>query len=820
MSRLSRFLTSLIFLALLVGVFCPAAPAYAAPPYQSNAIQLDARVGFDGYVQSGAWTPITVTAANDGPDVLAEVRVTVDPFTGSRTHYTRPLDLPRGSRKQVTLYAADVTGFGSEVQVELLDERGRVLQAVAVRVETISPTTLLIGVWSSTPQGLAGLALVEPSSGETRVATLTADDLPPDAKGWEALDVLAVSDVDTGALSAAQREALAMWLAGGGRLIIVGGVGYQRTLAGLVDVSPVRAEAVESLPVGALADLLGAAAAAGVPDGAAQVAVGPLSDDARVLVAEGGTPLIAWRPVGYGRVDFFGPDPALAPLAGWDGLTDVWRAILADGRPRPSWGYGLSDQWSYARDAVAAVPGITLPSVLQLCGFLALYVVLIGPVNYIVLTRLKRRELAWLTIPALILVFSAITYITGFQLRGSTAVVHRLAVVQGWEGSDVAAVDGMIGVWSPRRARYDVELEPGLFSRPLPSDLGGALGTATTAHVEQVENFRLSDVAVDIGSITPFTVEGFVEMGTGISADLALAPEGDSIHIAGRIHNAGTLDLSETSLLVGGTLVSLGDLPAGASIDVDEALTGGRAVRGGASALDPFPLEIAGYYLGGPYDSLVAQVSGGECFGARDIQRRCNLMRSVMNGQVQGRGVYLFGWADAVPFDADVVEGRSETVDLALHIVQLDAVLEPGEQGVLEIPPGLVQWQILTQDGYGFASPYDLYMYPGQQFAFRFEPSPLVPRLDVEAVSIHMESNIASDLPPILQVRNVNTGRWETLEAELGTTVLDAPRQYVDAVGGIDLRLIGEEASFGTQISRFDVTFHGTPVGERSERSE
>jgi len=83
-----------------------------------------------------------------------------------------------------------------------------------------------------------------------------------------------------------------------------------------------------------------------------------------------------------------------------------------------------------------------------------------------------------------------------------------------------------------------------------------------------------------------------------------------------------------------------------------------------------------------------------------------------------------------------------------------------------------------------------------------------------------MESNIASDLPPILQVRNVNTGRWETLEAELGTTVLDAPRQYVDAVGGIDLRLIGEEASFGTQISRFDVTFHGTPVGERSERSE
>lgn len=815
MSRSSRSLTSLIVFVLLLAVVWPAASVQAAPATQADAIQLDARVGFDGYVQSGAWAPITVTASNDGPDVLAEVRVTADPFTGTRTHYTRPLDLPRGSRKQVTLYAADVAAFGAGVQVELLDERGRVLQSEAVRVETITPTTLLVGVWSGSPQGLAGLALVEPSSGETRLATLTADDLPPDAKGWQALDVLAISDADTGALSPEQRAALEAWLAGGGRLIIVGGVGYQRTLAGLDGIAPVQAQDVEGLPVGALAPF--GAPDGDAPEGEAQVAVGPLADDARTLVSEGGVPLVAWRPAGYGRVDFFAPDPALAPLAGWEGLAGVWHAILADGRPRPSWGYGFAEQWSYARDAVAAVPGITLPSVLQLCGFLALYVVLVGPVNYVVLTRLKRRELAWFTIPALILLFSAITYVTGFQLRGSTAVVHRLAVVQSWEDSDVAAVEGLVGVWSPRRARYDVEVEPGLLARPLPGSIGGALGTTTTAEVEQTENFRLRDVAVDIGSVTPFAVEGYVETPTGVSADLALAPEGDSIHIEGRVHNTGTLDLADTSLLVGGTLVPLGDLPAGASIDVDEALAGGRAVRGGASALDPYPLDMVGYYPGGPYDTLVAEVSGGECFGAPDIQRRCNLMLSVMNGQVQGRGVYLFGWGDSLPFDADVVDGRSEQIDLALHVVQLDAELRAGEQGVLQVPPGLMQWQILTQDGYGFANPYDLYMYTGQQFAFRYEPSPLVPRLDVQAVSIHMESNIPSDEAPILQVRNVQTGRWDTLDAELGTTVVDTPDLYVDAVGGIDVRIIGEDASFGTQISRFDVTLHGTPVGERSE---
>src|SRR5688572_692548 len=174
------------------------------------------RAGFDGYVQSDTWVPITVTVTNDGDSVNGELRVTVEGFaTGSgRVVYTRPIDLPRGSRKQVTLYPADFATFGTSIDIELV-EGARVVKTEPVRVQFVPVQSLLIGVLSDTAsQGLADIAKVKPSSGETKVATLTTDDLPATGAGWTSLDVLLIADTDTGQLSDEQQTALTEWVRG------------------------------------------------------------------------------------------------------------------------------------------------------------------------------------------------------------------------------------------------------------------------------------------------------------------------------------------------------------------------------------------------------------------------------------------------------------------------------------------------------------------------------------------------------------------------------------------------------------------------------
>ena len=117
---------------------------------QPSPITLDIRAGFDSYVEQGNWVPITITASNDGEDVSGELRIEVESFTGGQTQYVRPIELPRDSRKQVTLYAADLSTFEKHIRVDLV-QRGRILISQQVDVQFVNPTTLLIGIWSDSP---------------------------------------------------------------------------------------------------------------------------------------------------------------------------------------------------------------------------------------------------------------------------------------------------------------------------------------------------------------------------------------------------------------------------------------------------------------------------------------------------------------------------------------------------------------------------------------------------------------------------------------------------------------------------------------------
>jgi hypothetical protein len=805
-------------LIVLAAIVCLAAFAFPTPagaasaPAQTDPLQLDVIVGFDGYIQDGTWTPINVIASNDGSDVSGELRVEVESFSGTNAIYSRRIDLPQGSRKQVTFYAADVSTYGGDVQVDLVAD-GHTLTSQRTRISRVHPSTLLIGVWSDVPQGLADLAKVTPTSEETRIALLTVDDIPDNVLGWQALDVLAIADVDSGQLSAAQREAMREWVASGGRLLIVGGVGFQRTLAGLDAVMPVRAETTVNASVAPLAGLAGPGADQ-LPDSTTPVAAGELAEGTQVLAESDSIPLVVTRELGYGNVYYFAADPSLAPLAGWEGMPDLWQAILSTGEPLPAWAYGFSDQWSYARQAVATVPGVKLPSVLQLCGFLALYVILIGPVNFIVLSRLKRRELAWITIPGLILLFSGMAYVTGFQLRGSRAILHRLAVIRVPEDAEVQRVDSLLGVWSPRRARYDVALPEGFLAYPMQPEVGGALAVANRAVLEEGEHATLQDVRVDVGAVQPFVVEGSLEGPPPATGRLTLTLQDDALRVTGEVENLSSMPLQDGVLNIGGTVIELPDLEPGASIEVDEKLQEGRAARATGNALDPYPVGAEYYYP--EWDNpLIEAISGGECFGQSLASRRCNLFMSILNGQPSSLGATVFYWAEEVPFSTEIVGGSSSNTDLALYAIDLETTLAPVSQGRVDVPPGLTSWQNLD-DTYPYATPYDIYLYPGDQFTFHFEPLPLVGDLMVESFILHLATDVnGGGYAPTVQIRNVQSGRWEAQrEIGYGDYRIEDVDRYVDGVGGVEIRLFGNEDAFGGQVTNLSISYSGVVTPE------
>jgi len=540
-------------------------------------------------------------------------------------------------------------------------------------------------------------------------------------------------------------------------------------------------------------------------------AVGDLTEDAQILFADGDVPLVAWRRLGYGRVDFLAADPGLEPLLSWKAMPVLWTLLLANGSGRPGWAYGFSSEWESARQAVVAIPGVSLPSVLQLCGFLLAYVVLIGPVNYLVLWRLKRRELAWVTIPGLVLLFSAVAYLTGFQLRGSQVILHRLAVVQSWEGDEDAKVEALLGVWSPRRRGYDIEIEPGYLTRPLPRSFGGALTSATDTVIEGGQQEMLRQVQVDIGSVQPFVIEGMTSDVPHIESNLALSPDGQGLRLAGDIINASDVSMTHVSLVLGGGVNELGDLPTGGILQVNTLFSGGQAIQSLGGGLDPYPTFFGEYYYYdgfGYMNSFASQIAGTDsCYNALqgDDARRCKLISSMLANDGRGDDVYLMGWSDKVPFRTNVLNASFEGTDVALYIVRLNIELAGGGQTMDVIPPGLMTWQALQDsDGYNRPTPYNLYLEPGTIFAFRFQPIALMPVPPISSLVIHLEGDGGGRVP-LVEIWNFNAGGWETVQVNWGDTRLESVASYVDASGGVNLR-IRTRMDYGDSVSRFDVT--------------
>ena len=79
---------------------------------------------------------------------------------------------------------------------------------------------------------------------------------------------------------------------------------------------------------------------------------------------------------------------------------------------------------------------VDLPDLGVLFGLLLLYIALIGPINYLVLRRLDRREWAWVTMPVLVGVFAVAAWALGVNLKGTDTIVNQLGIVRTATGTD------------------------------------------------------------------------------------------------------------------------------------------------------------------------------------------------------------------------------------------------------------------------------------------------------------------------------------------------------------------------------------------------
>lgn len=553
-----------------------------------GAVSMDATAGFDGAIMNQAWAPVTVKLANASVDSVKGEIVVEQPGYGGQGLIlcSAKVDLPANSKKLYHVYIKPPQ-YGGNLSVSLVDS-GRTLVQKDVSVTTVNPGDRLVVTVGSRPSPLSFLANTpvpqrgqpqpaspygaSPSAGSGRivVGTIAPGELPDRVGAYQAATAVVLQDFNPSSASPKALKALSMWVACGGLLIVPGGPDYKRLQNDFFN---------ELLPVtvtgSTTASLGGSAGGLNLPSGTAAVTQSVLKQGIGKQLAGGQFPLVAVRSYVNGAVIFLAFDTQSGAFGGLNGQANLWTRLIMTDTTMP---LIVSSQWNY-QDQYAQYNGgqqgfqntlsqsveqneaLKTPSFTLLSIFLCAYLIVLVPVNYTFLRVKKRLELAWITTPAIVVLFTLGAYIIGYATKGNGLQTHQITFIEASAGSRYAAKITDASIFSPSRRTYDVEAaDPYALCQILVSDRER---TPVSSYVEESAcTFERLGMAMWSSKT--------LESGSGEDLGGALEARINTVGgiPSGSITNNTTVDLKDCRVCFRGRMIHIGDVRHGQTVTI------------------------------------------------------------------------------------------------------------------------------------------------------------------------------------------------------------------------------------------------------------
>ncbi|GAC1466799.1 MAG: hypothetical protein NVSMB9_07730 [Isosphaeraceae bacterium] len=473
------------------------------------------RVGFADATRAnlfkvGTWTPVWIQLKGGGQGFSGTLEVEVPDDEGTPTYFRQAIDVPaRGSVRTVTY--ARPGSRDPNFLIRLRDARGRLHGKVVdgsglAQLSPLFPAEALL-LTLGKPQGvdqvpdLPGLKNDSNTSGTgVSVARIDAigDLLPGRWYGFDAANTIVVDTNDKDLMEALsiRGQALVDWVARGGHMVVAVGGNWQSVrdsvLATVLPAVPVGQESLGSLE--SLESYAGASKPI-VPTGSPKVSVTRLeqveSRGGKVLSATGDLPLLVRGYHGFGRVTLVALDVDQKPFAEWPDRALFWlkamdfhrraanaseTTVRISGGGQALYQSGVNDLASQLRQALEQFPGVKLIPFGWVAFFIFVYILLIGPGDYLFLKKVvKRMELTWVTFPLIVLTVSLVSYFAAYMVKGKELRVNKIDVVDLDQSSGQSRGSTFVNMFSPQNRDYNVSVIPLALDRdPPPAEPGGS----------------------------------------------------------------------------------------------------------------------------------------------------------------------------------------------------------------------------------------------------------------------------------------------------------------------------------------------------------
>ncbi len=864
-----------ICIALILLSFLVPAQALAHTKNTPAALPtLQVTVGFEDDNRLNYWTPVQITLNNDGLDfrgMLSATTYSSFSRTGIVTgtilpwSYQEPVSLPHGAQKQINLFVPfyESPAIPRGILATLSDNNGKVITTQTARPFTLETSSLLIGILSDQNaestgfSPLSAVSLPDPSR-SIELATLSASTLPDMAEVLDNFDVIVLENFNVSLLTPAQLSALQTWVNQGGALIEIGGSSWRRTLSSLPpQLSPIIIQDTGALPAAAHLLPTGSPTIAetglkAVPDTLRQsitisTATLPEKGDARhksfsnieTVLAFDTTPLIVQARQGQGVICYLAFDPAAAPLVNWPGVSALWKGLLirtiGDKSLIPSYAptYNNGPGQSILRGGLFQIlqPGASFPIwvlVLLLLG----YIIVIGPLRFFIVKRLKHADWNWRILLSSVVVFSFFTYGLACSQKGAT--INSISIIQLNQGGSVAHVTSFFNTFLPGGGNIQFHLPARSLAQPITSaPFQGDLrvfssDTGTTITVGQ------NETNIHLANVGPWTLHPMVtERDQQLHGSLLSHLELRGGILSGSVTNTLDTSLSDVYILMPHSFAYIGSLLAGQTLQVNVALhrstlsTGttladqiAKANRlsvpyfpysGGSQPQNDFQrhLAILSALSGNGYFYLPC---GGPCSTHSIVSKHmivtpspgapiANLLDDRDPLLVAGAPATLIGWANQ-PVDATndiTINGASPG---GTHDNLVQASLNVDISASSSLPPGLIYGQVINAQGNEVQTTLPgVYTIGMGSITFEFQV-PYASNLQINnmTISAPVVTQPAQINQAQVRLYNWNTRTWDIVTLNNLSFTTANTKAYTSSEGRVLLQVVNQDASLGALL--------------------
>lgn len=577
--------------------------------FGTDDISIVVEFGYNGKVKPEKNIRINAFIDNRGNDFSGKFRVNY-PRRGEegRIVSQKTFAAASGEKKKVQFaipYNVDIDSF---VQFALIDEKGKEVckKGIALKNSSGFVDIMYIGALSDN-MGTLNYISNEMAAGkktgynddagyfdeEGYLFELESADITSDAKMLDALDVIIIDDFDASKLSKGQIEALKSWVNDGGELILGSGANADKVL---------KAFSGHFLN-GTIGKTLSINTNFGVSKKELISMLGEKLSNKKIplditklqikgstpIVKDGNEKLLSLISYGKGNVlvsEFsFALEGEAAKLYGRF-IVNTIKSNLSDVR-KNDMGMRTSNAWnsyrginygytsSYIDYETLMFNNTNLLPNLKLYGtLLIVYVLLAGPISYIVMKKKDKRHLLWGIIPVLSAGFSITIYLLGTSTRIQKPYVNYVSTIELPEkASGENKVNTVFSLTSASNKSYEAKL-------PSDSDIIPSHGNTSyysTSDID-IESTNIFDYGIEYGaddtklmmnSLSAFESVYFKmnnkSSSTGVVEINAVKKDNK---MSGIVNNKMSYDLENCVLYHNGTVYYIGSLPAGKALDL------------------------------------------------------------------------------------------------------------------------------------------------------------------------------------------------------------------------------------------------------------